>query len=411
VLSTAVSVSLAQTATPPDTVTLAIDGRSNATPWVAAVDSFVAVVWGATAEGKTDIYLTMSADGGRSFGAARRVNTIAGEARLGGELPPRVALRTRGTGPPELAVLWTARGVTTEIKLARSLDGGQTFSAPLTLQAAGAPGDRGWGALALGRDGAAHAIWLDHRELAASKSHEHRAQVDSESDGALMAQRSALYFATTGLTPVAERKITPGVCYCCKTALATAPDGALYAAWRHVYPGNLRDIALSVSRDGGRSFSAPARVSEDRWQLNGCPDDGPALAVDAAGAAHIIWPTVVNEPQPHGALFYASTRDGRTFTSRTRVPTMGSAKPSHPQLAVNARGDAIVAWDEVLDGRRTAFVRRLVQLGDRVTFGDAIRLDAGLPAMYPVMDVVGHGFIVAWTSGPPGASVIRVRRL
>jgi len=27
-----------------------------------------------------------------------------------------------------------------------------------------------------------------------------------------------------------------------------------FAAWRHVYPGNIRDIAFTVSRDGGRTL-------------------------------------------------------------------------------------------------------------------------------------------------------------
>ena len=74
-----------------------------------------------------------------------------------------------------------------------------------------------------------------------------------------MAQKSGLYYAASaggGRCPP-ERALAMGVCYCCKTALAAGADGALFAAWRHVYPGNLRDIAFSVSRDSGRTFSAP----------------------------------------------------------------------------------------------------------------------------------------------------------
>jgi hypothetical protein len=36
-------------------------------------------------------------------------------------------------------------------------------------------------------------------------------------------------------------------------------------------------------------------VSEDGWQINGCPDDGPSMAVDGSNRAHRIWPTVVHE--------------------------------------------------------------------------------------------------------------------
>ena len=69
--------------------------------------------------------------------------------------------------------------------------------------------------------------------------------------------------------------------------MATTPAGGVYAAWRHVYPGNVRDIAFIASSDGGRRFAAPARVSVDDWHLAGCPDDGPAMAVDGEGTAHL----------------------------------------------------------------------------------------------------------------------------
>jgi hypothetical protein len=75
-------------------------------------------------------------------------------------------------------------------------------------------------------------------------------------------------------------------------------------------------MALTVSRDGGRTFSEPARVSEDRWAINGCPDDGPALAVDKTGVAHLVWPTVIDGPQPEGGIFYATTFISSSQASR-----------------------------------------------------------------------------------------------
>lgn len=80
--------------------------------------------------------------------------------------------------------------------------------------------------------------------------------------------------------------------------MATGPKGEIFAAWRHVFAGNFRDMGFTVSRDG-RSFSKPARV-----------------------------------------------------------PTFGSPKPSHPQVVVDGKGGIAVAWDEVVDGRRVAAVRR-----------------------------------------------------
>ena len=106
------------------TVQLAIEGRANATPWVAARGPFVAVVWGATATGGgTDVYLAVSRDGAGIFDSPVRVNSRPGTARLGGELPPRVALSRVQPGSPEpsITVVWGSREATTEIRSARSI--------------------------------------------------------------------------------------------------------------------------------------------------------------------------------------------------------------------------------------------------------------------------------------------------
>ena len=388
-------------ASSPRTVTLDVAGRADATPWVAARGSFVAVAWGATIpSGKTDVFLAVSRDGGATFGRPVQVNTVAGEARLGGELPPRVALVAGASGQaPEIVVLWTARGAATEIKAARSRDGGKTFAPSVALQSRGAAGDRGWPSLALDARGRAHAIWLDHRGLAADRKAgtAHADHDKANHDGVAMAQKSALYYAAVGASPH-EQRVAAGVCYCCKTAMTVDDAGVIYSAWRHVYPGNLRDMAFSVSRDSGRSFSSPVRVNEDGWSINGCPDDGPALAA-ASGNVHMIWPTVLNEGTPQGALFYTSTRDGRSFAPRVRIPTLGGLRPAHPQI-VASKGKVFVAWDEGVNGQRLAVVRELrLTANGTAMFGEPVVLGGSGPASYPVLAATDAGFVAVWTAG------------
>jgi hypothetical protein len=232
-------------------------------------------------------------------------------------------------------------------------------------------------------------------------------------DGVAMAQRSGLYYARDGAEPGAERELVKGVCYCCKVAMAATPAGGLMAAWRHVYPGNIRDIAFITSRDGGHTFSQPGRVSVDDWHLAGCPDDGPALAVDGSGTAHVVWPTVLGGPTPEGALFYASSKDGRTFSARVRIPTLGGPKPMHPQVMTAAAGHAYVAWDEVVNGVRQAAVRSLrIDDAGQPTFGATRRL--GTPdthTSYPLLVPTPTGALAVFVEGRAGASVIRVTPL
>jgi len=409
-------------------VMLDVPARSDATPSIAAQGAFVAVAWGASADGKADVLVATSRDGGKTFGAPVRVNRVAGEGRLGGELPPRVALRaTAGTPRPDVFVLWNARGASTTIQMARSRDGGTTFGAPVALQASGAAGDRGWPALTVDTQGRAHAIWLDHRGLAAARSagaaskpasgtgHHAHAHTDGPAvDGAVDAQKSSLFYARVGgdatLQPTPEQAVTPGVCYCCKTALAAGPSDTIVAAWRHVYPGDLRDIAMAISRDGGRTFSAPARVSEDGWAINGCPDDGPAVVVDGAGVTHIVWPTVIGTTDPEGALFYSTTRDGKQFTPRVRVPTMGGPKPTHPQLAIGPTGRLVVAWDEMIGRERLSVLREVKNGGATPTFGEPVTLARGGSDNHPVVAVLSDVVVAAWATGGDN-SRIATRRI
>jgi hypothetical protein len=86
-------------------------------------------------------------------------------------------------------------------------------------------------------------------------------------------------------------------------------------------------MAFAASHDGGLTFSAPIRVSEDQWQIEGCPEDGPAMALDGRQRVHVVWPTLVSgataDIEPTLELFYAASSDGRQFSARRRLPTEG----------------------------------------------------------------------------------------
>jgi len=403
-------------------VTLGINGRANATPTIAAADRFVAVVWGASLPaGATDVYAAVSRDGGRTFAQPVRVNDVDGSASLGGEQPPHVSLVRRAGHDPDIAVVWTAKSKEgTRLMVARSNDGGASFGPAAPIEGGIASGNRGWESTTVDRDGHVVAMWLDHRETAASASsppmqhegHDHGKMNMPKADGAARAQLSKLYFARVD-DPSSAKAVTGGVCYCCKTAVATGPDGSIYAAWRHVYPGNIRDIAFTLSRDGGRTFAAPLRVSDDRWELDGCPENGPSIAVDARNAVHVVWPTLVSsqakDGEPTLGLFYAATRDGQRFSARRRIATDGV--PRHPQLVVTGDNELIAAWDEEAGGgsRRVIMARAAPKsAGESVTFAREV-VSGATRADYPVIAATTGAVVIAWTSGA-GNSVVHVER-
>ena len=399
-------------------VTIGVNGRMNANASIASSGSFVGVAWtGRTQEGVIDVYSSTSRDGGRTFTAPVRVNRVPGEASVSGEQPPWIVLTPRQAALPAITVLWTAKSPAgTRLVSARSLDGGKSFGAAAPLPGSTAGGNRGWESAAVTPNGDVVAVWLDHREAArpggAAAAHQHgdTAQAAAPAtDGVARAQLSQIFFADLN-QPSSARSLAPGVCYCCKTSIATGTGGTIVAAWRHVYPGSVRDIALAKSTDGGRTFSAPVRVSDDNWVLNACPENGPAVAVDRANAVHVVWPTLLPGAagaEPTLALFFATSKDGVRFTKRQQLPTEGAAR--HPQLVVDGSGSITVVWDEQVKGSRRIVVGRGVVDGNGV-----LRLTrqpaTDDTATYPVVSALPDATLVAWTSGTGSDSVLRVER-
>lgn len=147
--------------------------------------------------------------------------------------------------------------------------------------------------------------------------------------------------------------------------------------------------------------------------LDGCPENGPALSVDARQRIHVVWPTLVSSrnassQEPELALFYAMSSDGHRFTARERIPSEPGAR--HPQLAIDESGAFVVVWDEPAGGRRRIAVARGTVENGVASFARQT-IDDPDSATYPVVAFTNRGPLVAWSSrsivAPP---VIRLAR-
>jgi len=388
---------------------LGLPHAANATPVLAASGPWVVAVWTATERDRTNVYVATSNDAAIRFGSPVRVNDVDGEAHVYGEDPPRVAVAPSDDAtPPEIVVTWpSSRGKHLGLRSARSLDGGRTFLPSASLGDEAIVGERGFQSVTVGADHVVRAAWLDQRRDPDTPAHKN---VEGDWDP------MHLMFASTSSDGRwwPEARLATNVCGCCKTAILTRADGSVYVAFRNIYPGDLRDISLSVSRNGGRTFAAPVRISEDHWSLDGCPDDGPTMQADATGTVHIVWPTLVQGPEPAIGLFHVSTRDGVTFTARQAIPTAGTSKPAHPQLMTDAYGTLTLVWDEAQGSTHRAFLRRLTpQSSGSVQIGDMQVISGDLPAVYPVVAPTTSGVVTAWTEvgKTEQQSTIAVRRV
>jgi hypothetical protein len=376
----------------------AVPGRSNNAASVAAFGRRVAAVWTATADTKSDVYVSVSTDDGATFGAPVRVNDIEGEVRASGEQPARIVM------DKTIHVVWPARiEGKPVIRYARSVDDGKSFSKAETVAGEGRPGARGWEAMTLGYDGSVQVVWLDGRNDQRKPMHQHRGPAVAKpamKAGGRAPRQDIFHASWKGDAPRAERPVAAEVCFCCKTAIATA-GARVYVAFRHLFPGGVRDIAVARSSDNGVTFEPPVRVSDDNWKIDACPDDGPAMVADSHGGIHITWPTLMTGDTPRKGIFYASLGDNGSFTPRLRLDS-GDTDPAHPQIGTDVHGNTAVVWDE-----RTASTRRIVLR--RVSQGVAQPPEyfAGEGVTYPVAVAAESHWIILWSAqrGADGSAI------
>lgn len=375
----------------PIRISLVVPGRANKAPSAAAFGKTVVVVWTASDFKQSDIYVSTSSDSGATFGPPVRVNDVEGDARASGEQPARVAIASGNA----MHVVWPSKhGDASVIRYAQSTDGGRTFSRAETIAGESLTGARGWQAMTIRYDGGVQVVWLDGRHAMHT--------------GAMGAPRQDIFHASWSRNRTrSERAVATQVCFCCKTAVAASGD-RVYAAWRHIFPGGVRDIAVARSDDNGATFGDPLRLSNDGWKIDACPDDGPSMVADGHGRLHLAWPTMVQagQGQPRKAIFYSSmAQDGR-FTPRLRLDA-GDAETAHPQIASDEHGSSAVVWDEAAAGVRRIALRKIA---DGAVAPVEHFDDRG--GSYPVIAAADGAWVIVWTSqGPHGESVIAGRRL
>ena len=217
------------------------------------------------------VMLRRSADAGKSWSAPKPVNAAPEGIGAEGDARPKIAAGTRG----ELYVTWTkplAKPYTGEIRFARSLDGGASFSVPITVHADRQEITHRFDALTVTRDGKLFVAWIDKRDMdAAGKEGKYRG--------------AAVYFAVSddrGASFRGDYKLADYSCECCRIGLLPRDDGSVLALWRHVFEPNVRDHALGVMYADGRAGTV-WRATFDEWAVDICPHHGPSLAADERG--------------------------------------------------------------------------------------------------------------------------------
>jgi hypothetical protein len=302
------------------------------TPAVAAdARGRVLLAW-AAASGDLEhtLWLARSADGGMTFDAPaafRKVPIYRYTSSKGKEMTFSTNAVPRLAADGDAIYLgWTEAvggGPRVDFLVARSTDGGQTFSEPLR-----AHGDEavkpGFTALTTGPDGGVACCWLDGRQ---------KAQLPFCSllpAGAEAFRPEALAYGGPG---------GKGVCPCCATDVLRTADGTTFVGFRN-NDDDYRDVCVARAAAGGGAFEEPVTVNAERWRFSGCPHDGPSLAL-FDGRLHVAW---MDAHDGRRRVYHASAAlPDLHFAPHACCPS-APGEQGHPRLAAGD-GRLHAVWD------------------------------------------------------------------
>ncbi|MDD5249279.1 MAG: sialidase family protein [Rhodocyclaceae bacterium] len=328
-----------------------------------------------------------SDDRGASFSAPQPVTRQAEAVAADGELRPDIAVAGE-----RIYVAWTSPLPTAyagHVRFARSLDGGRSFAAPLTINDNLDAITHRFQTLHVAADGRITLVWIDKRDGEAAK------RAGKSYRGA------ALYYAVSddgGASFEPNLRLAAHSCECCRIALATDGDGRPVAFWRHVFADGSRDHLLARVAPLADE-PEPPRATEEHWQINACPHHGPALAVAPDGTRHGVWfAQLAGEP----GLFYRGwTADGRPLAPAIRI---GDASAAHPAiLAVGPR--LLLAW-KAFDGEKTVIdVIESTDGGHRWSAPRAVAATGGASDHPQLVAFRGDAYL-SWSSEAEGYRLI-----
>jgi hypothetical protein len=303
----------------------------------------------------SEILLARTHDGGRTFTAPVRVSKAFDVIAV----DPEIAIDGEGI----ITVFWTQadpqRGIQ-DVFLSRSTDRGQTFSQPINVSLTNSTQTfTAEPALGLDRDGNLHVVYTRV---------------------SLTAQTQDIFYAVSSAggeqfnNPVNLTRSLQTSTLSAQPSIIVDATGNINVVYVQVsFFTFFQEIFLHRSTDGGKTFSRPTNVS------NILRDDAfaylPAFAVDASGNLAAVW-TAAEDDRGEADIFFAHSSDGgRTFSPSvnvSRTNALGGGVLSGGSVAIDSEGTVSVVWADSTQGNYEVFFSRSLDGGR--TFSEPVNI-------------------------------------
>ena len=297
------------------------------------------------------------------------------------DFPSVIALRDGS-----LAAHWLVKSGTStyayDVNIARSSDGGKTWTRPIVPHTDKTQTEHGFVSLLPLPDGRAGAVWLDGRNLKDMKEEDEHAPAPES-----MTLRYAAIGADGKLSD--EAQLDERVCECCQTAATLTSEGAI-AVYRDRSDIEVRDIYTVRNSNG--TWTSPKAVHADNWKISGCPVNGPAIAADNRRVV-VAWYTQAGDRARVKLAF--SEDAGATFGEPVIVDDHQAV--GRVDVLLLPDGSALVCWLAGTVEAGEIKVRRIATDGTLGSISSIAKTDISRSSGFPRMARLGNTVHFAWT--------------
>ena len=188
---------------------------------------------------------------------------------------------------------------------------------------------------------------------------------------------------------IKESELDASTCDCCQTSIAITNDGPI-VVYRDRGEKEVRDI-YSVKNING-TWEEPNVVHDDGWIINGCPVNGPKVAVNSKNLA-VSWFTVSNNHPLVNVSF--SKNNGNSFGAPLKVNDHDAI--GRVDVAFLNDEEVIVSYMEVDDIGTYLRIKKVSfdgKISEPITIS---KIDGGRNTGVPQLEIIDSEIFIVWT--------------
>jgi hypothetical protein len=255
---------------------------------------------------------------------------------------------------------------------------GEKIKEDFILHSDGVKSEHGFVSIIPNDNNGFYVTWLDGRNT-----------VEKKLDGHHKPMTIRFAEITAGGGVINESELDSATCDCCQTSIAANKNGPI-VVYRDRDKKEVRDIYITRQING--AWEAPSPVHKDGWIINGCPVNGPKVAVNSNNLA-VSWFTVSNENPIVNLSF--SKSNGDSFGTPIKINDHDAI--GRVDVAFLNEQEVIVSYMEGDDVGTYLRIKK-VSINGKVSEPITIsKIDGGRNTGVPQLEIFNSEIFIVWT--------------